>query len=212
MDPPPLPEQQARAIKTARERTRRWINELNITRWKFNVALCLTVLLDMDAASAAAWALRERRWLSATVEAETPRAALLQRALEDAVLAASPSYCTSWTDPDVAALGRSALHAATKASRDKRVRDWVAHRNGTHGAAVPSAAVVGRWNALAEDTPGVGTDMGSIGLHRAEGAQRVWCHRWRRRCATKVGCLRTNEPLPLHTKRGKAWRRGDIFL
>ena len=126
---------QVRAIKTCTERTRRWFSGLNITRFRFKVALCLTVLLDMDAASAAAWTLNRRKWHPKQLAPQTDAEALLQRVLEDAILAASVSYCTSWTDPDVASLGRSALLAATLASRDKRVRDFVAQRNGTHGAA-----------------------------------------------------------------------------
>ena len=86
-DPPPESGIQERAIKTATERARRWISELSITRWRFNVALRLTVLLDMDAASAA-WSLRRRKWRSAPLEPQTPREALLQQAVEHAVLAA----------------------------------------------------------------------------------------------------------------------------
>ena len=89
------------------------------------------------------------------LEPQTPSEAKLQQALEHAVLAASVAYCVSWTDPDVAALGTTALRAATKASRDKHVRDWVAQRNGVHGAAVPSAAVVNRWDAQSDAFPPV---------------------------------------------------------
>ena len=209
MDPAHEAWMQVRAIKTCTERTRRWFSGLNITRFRFKVALCLTVLLDMDAASAAAWTLNRRKWLSEQLEPQTGPEALLQRVLEDAVLAASVSYCTSWTDPDVASLGRSALLAATLASRDKRVRDFVAQRNGTDGAAVTSAAVVREWNAQAEQCPLVGSDLQNIGVNRAESTNRVWCNRWRRRCGTKMGCLRTKEPLSLQTKRDKALVRGD---
>ena len=135
MDPAHEALLQVRAIKTCTERSRRWFGGLNITRFQFRVALCLTVLLDMDAASAAAWTLNRRKWHPKQLAPQTDAEALLQRVLEDAILAASVSSCTSWTDPDVASLGRSALLAATSASRDKRVRDFVAQRNGTHGAA-----------------------------------------------------------------------------
>ena len=146
MDPAHEALLRVRAIKTCTERSRRWFGGLNITRFQFRVALCLTVLLDMDAASAAAWTLRQRKWLSEPLEPQTDPEALLQRVLEDAILAASVSYCTSWTDPDVASLGRSALLAATLASRDKRVRDFVAQRNGTHGA--PTTTFGGRYTSF----------------------------------------------------------------
>ena len=119
MESPAQVARRARAIKSALERKRQWICELDITRWRFNVALCLTILLDMDAASAAAWTLRRRKWLCVALEPQHPREALLQRMLEDAVLAASASYCSSWIDPDIAALGRSArlLHLGKNSER-----------------------------------------------------------------------------------------------
>ena len=45
--------------------------------------------------SAAAWSLRRRRWLSMALEAQTAREALLQQALEQAVLAAPAACCAS---------------------------------------------------------------------------------------------------------------------
>ena len=153
-----------RAVDAVRKRFKRWISGLEISRWRFNVALCLTVLLDMDTASAAAWTHRRGKWLSTPLLPQTPREALLQEALESAVLAVSAAYCASWTDPEVAALGMSALRAATRACRDKRVRDWVAERNSVHGAAVSSAAIVHRWNADRAADPGVGAAMGEIGV------------------------------------------------
>ena len=209
-DPPPESGIQARAIKAATERARRWRGELSITRWRFNVALRLTVLLNMDAASAA-WSLRRRKWRSAPLEPQTPREALLQQAVEHAVLAASVSYCTSWTDPDVAALGTSALRAATKASRDKRVLEWAAQRNATHGAVVTPAAVVKRCIAESAAFPAVGARLPDIGLRGGERSKIVWCYRWRRRCAGKITSLRTKEPLPLHWKRDKAGHGGAIL-
>ena len=88
MESPAQVARRARAIKSALERKRQWICELDITRWRFNVALCLTILLDMDAASAAAWTLRRKKWLCVALEPQHPREALLQRKLENAVLAA----------------------------------------------------------------------------------------------------------------------------
>ena len=67
-----------------------------------------------------------------------PEQIKLQRAMEDALLAASPAYICSWIDPDVAALGCRALRAATKAARDKSIREWVSKRNRIDGAAVAS--------------------------------------------------------------------------
>ena len=173
MDPPAESAMETRAIKTWTERARRRMRGLYITRWRFNVALCLTVLLDMDAASAAAWTLRRRKWLSQPLQPQPDPEALLQRALEDAVLAASVEFSTDWTDPNVAALGRSALRAATKASRDRRVRDWVAGRNATDGASVSSTAVVNRWNAQSQEMAGVGADLQTILDGRAAVSQRV---------------------------------------
>ena len=205
----------SRAIKTGQEKARCWIESLNVTRWKLNAALCLTLLLDMDAASAAAWALRKRTWL---LESRVPQRhceAVLQRALEDAILGVPASYCASWIDPSDAALGRSALRAATKASRDKRVRDWVAERNAVHGAAVSSVAVVRKWNEEDETLGPLGSEMGEARGPRAAVTQRVWCHRWRRRCGGQITFLRTREPLTLDAKREKAqpskhfWSTGD---
>ena len=164
----------------------------------------------MDAASAAAWILRRGSWLSKPLKPQTPREALLQEALEQAVLAASAAYCASWTDPAVAALGISALRAATKASRDKRVRDWVAASNAAHGSSVPSAVVVRRWNTVGEIVPEVGARIEDIGQPGGEDYSRVWCYRWRRRCGGKFGLLRTKEPLPLATKRDKAGDGGTF--
>ena len=202
---------QWRAIKTETERARYWMNGLDITRWRFNVALCLTVLLDMDAASAAAWCLRRGRWLSRPHGPQTLREALLQQALEQAVLAAPVAYCASWTDPDVAALGMTALRAATKASRDKRLRDWVAERNAVHGAAVASASIVNQCNAESDTFPAVGAPMADIGVPEGEVSQRSWCYRWRHRCDGKFSSLRTKEPVPLPTKRDKDWTGYFVF-
>ena len=202
---------QTRAIKTATQQKRRWICDLNITRWSFNVALCLTVLLNMDAASAAAWTLRRRKWLADAYEPQRHRETVLQRALEDAILAVSASYCASWTDPAVAALGKSALKAATKAARDKRVRDWVARRNAEHGAAVASEAVVRAWNGETAHLAIMAGGVENIRVAREGVTPRVWCHRWRRRCGAKITFLRTKEPLALETKREKAEPRVEFL-
>ena len=190
-------------MNTVRHQCDRTIRGLNITRWRFNVALCLTVLLDMDAASAAAWALRGGSWLSRPLDLHTPNELLLKEALEEAVLAVTAAYTASWIDPHVAALGVTALRAATKACRDKRVRDWVAHRNAVDGAVVSSAAVVHRCNGYnAADAP-VGVPMGPIGVPGSDVSWRSWSYRWRRRCGVKMCALRTKEPVPLEEKREK---------
>ena len=190
-------------MNTVRHQCDRTIRGLNITRWRFNVALCLTVLLDMDAGSAAAWAVRGGSWLSRPLELHTANELLLKEALEEAVLAVTAAYTASWIDPHVAALGVTALRAATKACRDKRVRDWVGHRNAVDGAVVSSAAVVHRWNGYnAGDAP-LGIAMAPIGVPGSEVTWRMWSYRWRRRCGVKMCALRTKEPVPLETKREK---------
>ena len=61
-------------------------------------------------------------------------------------MASLAAYCDAWVDPARAMLGYKALHTATKAARDKRVRDWISYRNLHDGATVPSYSVMRNWN------------------------------------------------------------------
>ena len=202
---------QKRAIKTARERCRHWIAELNITRWRFNVGLCLTLLLEMDAASAAAWCLRQKKWLSMPLAPQPPQEALLQEALEQVVLQTPVAQCVSWTDPDVASLGVTALRAATKASRDQRLREWVKDRNARHGAAVAGSAIAN--HCMTERIVEDADEEPIFDMHFpvGAGAVRSWCFRWRGRCNGRFMSLRTKEPIKLETKREKAVPWKEIF-
>ena len=196
------------AIERTRKRKSRTHPEMNMSWKKFNTALCLTVLLDMDAASAAAWCFRKRKWLEEHAVADTGEGAL-QRSLEDAILSASPSVTWSWVDPDMATLGKKQIQVATDAARDKRLWQWLKNRNATHGTVVSTRDLCEQWHAL-------GATFGGAGIHPPMGAMRSkrgivrWGTRWRRRCNTKLGVLRTKEPIGLDAKRQKV-RRGDIF-
>ena len=195
--------QRARAIKTAQERCRRWKEEFGITAWRYNVALCLAVLLNMDAASAAAWALRPRTWLCQLAQEEEEREKLLQRALETSILDASASCCSSWTDPNMATLGISPLRRATRLCRDKRLRDWVKHRNVACGATVSSTHILRRWHGEGNTEDENGLRLQSVGAAIGDGTQRTWCHRWRKRAKATMRFLRIKEPMTLATKREK---------
>ena len=199
-------------IRKVERQCRRMMTGVDISRWRFNVARCLTILLDMDAASAAAWALRRGKWLSTPLEPRPHRERVLQEALEQAVLAASAEECVAWTDPDVAALGTSALRSARRACRDKRARDWVIERNAVHGATVRSVAVLDRWNAQTEQLGGGHGAAGDMGAIATDPAKKMWCLRWRRRCGGKIGALRTQEPLSLELKQNKAEPEGTFSI
>ena len=197
----------AQVIHVGQMRANRRRVTTNVTKHKFNIALCLTVLLDMDAAAAAAWTYNKEKWYGQSPDAGSDEVQTLQRALEDAVLTASPSCCAAWVDPDVATLGTSALRKATKALRDKRMQAWVKQRNDLHGAAPTTCSVLHRGNGEAAEIANDGFVLQQLVESGHVSSGRVWCHRWRRRCGVKVGALRTKEPLDLATKQEKVLQR-----
>ena len=197
-----------RAIRSAAKQSRRWRQDVPVTMYGFNVALCLTVLLGMDSASAAWWTVCRKKWLPVPQDGLPGEVVSLQEALEEAVLAVSPAVNASWVDPNVAALGHKALRTASRAARDKQTRDWVLSRNALHGAAPASASVLRLWNSFGEDSSAPGAVLPLEPATGNDGSQRSWCHCWRLRCAAQVSVLRTKEPLSLTSKREKVFHLG----
>ena len=126
--------------------------DVGVTPHVYHVALCLSILLHMDAAKAAAWVLapgltsgRARPGVMASCTHER-----LQEALESSLLAVDAEFLNSCVDPSIAALGRNALKIATTAARDVRIEAMVRERNLIHGQTVPSAQLVSAWNLNSE--------------------------------------------------------------
>lgn len=195
-------ETRKKAMAALRRRISREQEGLGMSRHTFNVGLCMTMLLHLDAASCAIWICRQHRWLSVPPAERTPQELALQRKLEETIHASSPSVRASWTDPDMATLGKDVLRVATKAVRDKHLLLWVSTENATHGRAVSSQDVIRHWDAENTADTSAGARLINKG-GKTRKAQTMWCVRWRRRCAAKIGYLRTKEPLQLQLKRDK---------
>ena len=111
--------------------------------------------------------------------AQKPAEARLQRALDDAVFGADPSFWAACITPEQAALGKPALRAATKTVRDKRARDWVSERNAIHGASVSSASVLTRWNAATENPNALEENVAPVCQGNPDVTKRTWAFRGR---------------------------------
>ena len=171
----------------------------------WRVGVCLTILLDLDAAKAAKWmlTLNTRRKRRKGIGPNLTHA-VLRNVFLTSVEAETVERLMECVDPTTAILGVRALRVATRAFRDVRAQGHVLSRNDAHGLTVPSSTLLRDWNKDSLDPDVVvGMPLPIRGSAAKDSTPRTFAWRIRKRTNMAFGSLRTKEPLSLDEKRTK---------
>ena len=172
------------------------------TRYNFQVAACIAVILGFDFQAATEWLLSRKRRGTIAENGIDPSAA--QRHLEEYVLSIPDDDIAMWTDPSASPLPATALKTSVKGSEGYKLKNCARRVNVENGSPIRSELMANHFNEslASNELSGFGKEV-----HSASSSIKDWCHRWRLRHGAKYGFLRTSEHIPLEDKRQQALTR-----
>ena len=183
----------------------KWVRRLGLSHRVWKIALCLTVLSDLDVELALSWlAQRRRRCKRQSGIRKHVSFLRIREELTSTVLEHDLADMCSWVDPERATLGVTVLRHATQAVNEAHVRKRIRHHNDVTGVTLPSYAVRNLWCARNADG-NFGIPLPPREAHWKNRVKQtaVWAHRFRQRARVRLGIMRTTEPISLEEKRAK---------
>ena len=183
----------------------KWVRGLGLSHTVWKIALCLTVLSDLDVELAVSWLAQRRRRLKRQSGIRKNASLLrIRQHLTSTVVQHDLADMCSWVDPERATLGVTVLRHATQAVNEAHVRKRIRHHNDVTGVTLPSYAVRNLWCARNADG-NFGIPLPPREAHWKNRVRQtaVWAHRFRHRARVKLGIMRTTEPISLEEKRAK---------
>ena len=183
----------------------KWVRALGLSHTVWKIALCLTVLSDLDVELALSWlAQRRRRCKRQSGIRKHVSFLRIREELTSTVLEHDLADMCSWVDPERATLGVTVLRHATQAVNEAHVRKRIRHHNDVTGVTLPSYAVRNLWCARNADG-NFGIPLPPREAHWKNRVKQtaVWAHRFRQRARVRLGIMRTTEPISLEEKRAK---------
>ena len=184
----------------------RWVRGLGLSHTVWKIALCLTVLSDLNVELAVSWLAnrRKRRKRQSGIRKDASLLRIRQH-LTSTVLEQDPDDMCGWIDPERATLGVRVLRQATQVATDAGVRKMIRQHNEEKGVPVPSSAARDFWTALnaADGEFGIPWPPSEAHWKNRHRQTAVWAHRFRHRARVKLGIMRTTEPITLEEKRAK---------
>ena len=183
----------------------KWVRGLGLSHTVWKIALCLTVLSDLNVELAVSWLANRRRRCKRKSGIRKDASLLrIRQHLTSTVLEQDPDDMCGWIHPERATLGVGVLRQATQVATDAAVRKRIRQHNEEKGVPLPSSAVRDLWNALNGDGEfGIPLPPSEAHWKNRMHQIRVWAHRYRHRARVKLGIMRTTEPISLEEKRAK---------
>ena len=183
----------------------KWVRGLGLSHRVWKIALCLTVLSDLDVQVAVSWLAQRRRRRKRKSGIRKDASLLkIRQHLTSTVLEHDLDDMCSWVDPDRATLGVDVLRHATQVANEAAVRLRIRQHNDEKGVPLPSWAVGALWTARNTDGD-FGIPLPPREAHWKNRMRQtaVWAHRFRQRARVRLGSMRTTEPISLEEKRAK---------
>lgn len=192
-----------RELRIAKQRQRaaekRVEKHWRLTPWLQKVVLIIFSLAGHNAAPGAAYlatVARRRRWPRKTDED-------LERGVEDLFLAVDLEELASWCDAANPA-DPPALEEASRVVEEWRLMRWVQRLNEERGVAPSTSSLLERSAQRRLQLPEAARppERGVV----ADGRNRAWALKFRRRWGARHGAIRTLDALPVDEMRAKAGR------
>ena len=183
----------------------KWVRGLGLSHTVWKIALCLTVLSDLNVELAVSWLANRRRQCKRKSGIRKDASLLrIRQHLTSTVLEHDLDDMCSWVDPDRATLGVDVLRHATQVANEAAVRLRIRQHNDEKGVPLPSWAVGALWTARNTDGD-FGIPLPPREAHWKNRMRQtaVWAHRFRQRARVRLGSMRTTEPISLEEKRAK---------
>ena len=183
----------------------KWVTRLGLSHRVWKIALCLTVLSDLDVELAVSWLAQRRRRLKRQSGIRKNASLLrIRQHLTSTVVQHDLADMCSWVDPDRATLGVDVLRHATQVANEDAVRKQIRQHNDGKGVPLPSWALADLWTARNADGDfGIPLPPREAHWKNRRKQTAVWAHRFRQRARVRLGSMRTTEPISLEEKRAK---------
>jgi hypothetical protein len=175
-----------------------------LSHWCLQTALLISTTLNYDFSAGADWLLLPRRRGLAVPTGMDKQRAVAE--LEQFFLGVDVDVLATWSDVQNNPLPLTVRNEADAFIRSHGLAVWIRGRN-LAGAVVPTAAVIERYNSLAEvAVPGAMPRIAAALPILSAG--RSWATRWRQKHGAKHMGMRTEDPMPVDEIRAKA---ADFF-
>ena len=183
----------------------KWVTRLGLSHRVWKIALCLTVLSDLNVELAVSWLAQRRRRLKRQSGIRKNASLLrIRQHLTSTVVQHDLADMCSWVDPDRATLGVDVLRHATQVANEDAVRKHIRQHNDEKGVPLPSWALADLWTARNADGDfGIPLPPREAHWKNRRKQTAVWAHRFRQRARIRLGSMRTTEPISLEEKRAK---------
>ena len=192
----------------------KWVRHLGLSHTVWKIALCLTVLSDLDVDLAVSWLAQRRRRRKRQSGIRKDASLLrIRQHLTSTVLEHDLADMSSWVDPERATLGVAVLRQATQVANEASVRKRIRQHNDEKGVPLPSSEVRNLWTARNADGD-FGIPLPPREAHWKNRLRQtaVWAHRFRQRARVRLGIMRTTEPISLEEKRAKVTKTAPRVL